>query len=571
MDTTQFTSSFKKTPGKFKVLYKSLSPERVILLWTLLCASVVLLFSALIVFNSRFLITIPSYGGEIHEGIVGTPRFINPVLATSEQDEDLTMLVYAGLTKRDTQGVATLDMAESIVESEDRLHYTVTLKDTAQFHDGTKVTVDDVIYTINLIQNPTIKSPHRIKWEGITMERLSEREMIFSLKRPYPLFMDILTIGILPKHLWKNLTDEQFSLSDYNIRAIGSGPYEIHKIESTDGIPHTFRLKAHKRYTLGRPYIDEITLTTYQNERYALQAFSNGDIERIHGIAPQTVSTLDVASSSVHTSLLPRTFAVFFNPNKASFLSEKKVRQALQAAVNKEAIVETVLLNYGKVINNPYPFDNEENASSTYNVERAKELLEGSKAFKANSKIEITLATANTEEMRKVAEMIKADWEAIGVTTTLAVYEVADLNQTVIRDRDFQALLFGSITTSPTDLYAFWHSSQRNYPGLNISNYVSNKLDRNLEILRTDSEALARAAAYDEVRQEFADEVPGIFLFAPTLIYIAQDKANTLLPTVSISNASRFALIHEWHRYSERVWPRTYFKDLIQAVENIIH
>ncbi len=204
--------------------------------------------------------------------------------------------------------------------------------------------------------------------------------------------------------------------------------------------------------------------------------------------------------------------------------------------------------------------------ASTYNLDRAKELLAESKAGKGG-KIEITLATANTDEMKKVADMIKTDWEAVGITVTLAVYEVSDLNQSVIKDRDFQALLFGSITETPADLYAFWHSSQRNYPGLNISNYVSSKLDKNLEILRSTSEVDTRSEAYEEVKQEFRDETPGIFLFAPSLIYITKDKVTTLLPTVSFTNASRFALVTSWYRYSEKIWPATHYK----TIENIIH
>ncbi len=570
MDTNNSTRGLKAIPSKLKALYRTLSPERVIVFWLLISISGILFFSALISFNSRFLTTIPSYGGDITEGIIGTPRFINPVLATSEQDEDLTTLVYAGLTKKGSSGANELDMAESVTESEDKLRYTVVLKPTARFHNGTNVTVDDVIYTVNLVQNPNIKSPHRIEWEGITMEKVSNTEMVFSLKKPYPLFMDNLTLGILPKNVWKNLTDEQFSLSAYNINAIGSGPYKIKDIKSTSGIPHTFVLEAHKSYTLGRPYVDRLTISTYQSERYAVAAFNDGDIDRIHGLSPGSVTALGVSPSQIHTSLLPRTFTVFFNANKAPALSEKKVRQALSHAINKDAIVQTVLNNYGKAINAPYPFD-EDVATSTYDKELAITLLKESKAFKASETIEITLATANTDEMRRVAEMIKTDWEAIGVTTTLAVYEVSDLNQSVIRERNFQALLYASITETPSDLYAFWHSSQRNYPGLNISNYVSNELDKNLEILRTDSDILTTAAAYDEVRQEFADEVPGIFLYAPSLIYISKDKATTLLPSVSYTNASRFALVHMWHRYSERVWPKTYYKQIIQIVENTIH
>jgi peptide/nickel transport system substrate-binding protein len=574
MDTTQFTEDFthgiKQSPSRLKALYRSLSPERVILIWVLLFVSLILLFSALVSFNSRFLTTVPSYGGNITEGIVGTPRFINPVLATSEQDEDLTSLVYAGLTKKDAYGNTIYDMAESIAESDNELRYDVTLNPKAKFHDGTPVTADDVIYTVNLVQNPTIKSPHRLEWEGVTMEKVSDYEVVFTLKQKYPLFMDKLTLGILPKHIWKNLTDEQFSLSDYNIHAIGSGPYKIENIQTSSGIPYEFDLAAHKQYTLGRPYVDRLIITTYQNEKYAVQAFENGDITRIHGISPESVASLGVNPSSVHTSLLPRTFTVFFNPNKNTALSERVVRQALLQAIDKQAIVTTVLHDYGKVIDNPYPFD-EEVASSTYNPGAAKALLATSKEGKAKQTIEITLAAANTDEMRKVADMIKADWEAVGVKVNLAVYEVSDLNQSVIKERDFQALLFGSIIQTPSDLYAFWHSSQRTYPGLNISNYVSNTLDKSLELLRTESDPDLRAESYESVKQEFQEEVPGIFLFAPSLIYITKDKAVTVLPFVSYTNSSRFTLVNDWHMYSERIWPKTNFTSIIEAVENIIH
>ncbi len=569
------TSSIKPRLSLFRLrvhtLYRSLSPERVLLFWFLISLSAILLFAAAVTFNKRFLMMTPNYGGELREGIIGTPRFINPVLATSDQDKDFTALIYAGLTKHDALAHTVNDMAESITESEDKLHYDVVLKSTAEFHDGTHVTADDVIYTIGLIQNPTIKSPHRIEWEGITIEKKSDTEFTFSLKKPYPQFMNVLSIGILPKAVWKNLTEEQISLSDYNIHAIGSGPYKIEKIITDSGIPQTFVLESFKNYTLGRPYINELTITIYQNERYLIQAFEKGDIDRLHGIAPEKVGGLRVSANNIHTSLLPRTFAVFFNPNKKSILSDKQVRSALQLAINKQAIVDTVLHNYGKVIDNPYPFD-EEAATLEYDVEKARALLATNKSIKnASSTLSITLATANTDEMKKVAEMIKADWAKIGVDVTLAIYEVSDLNQSVIKDRDFEALLFGSITEDPSDLYAFWHSSQRTYPGLNISNYVSKKLDANLETLRENGDEVARINAYESLKKEFKEEVPGIFLFTPSLIYITRDRISTVLPTYSFDNASRFTLIENWYRYTDRVWPKTYYKPFIETLENILH
>lgn len=569
MDVSTLKSNLNKYLGYSTTLYRSLSPERVIVFWISLVCACVLFFSALLVFNSRFLLLTPAYGGIIHEGIIGTPRFINPVLATNDQDNDLTTLVFAGLTKRDGNGDVILDMAESITESDDNLHYDVVLKKSAVFHDGTKLTVDDIIYTIGLIQNPAIKSPHRIEWEGVSIEKKSDTELVFSLKKPFPLFMETLSIGILPKHIWKNLTEEQISLSDYNIHAIGSGPYAIEEITTNSGIPETVTLVAHDHYTLGRPYVDTLVIYTYQNEKYLLRAFEAGDIDRIHAISPDKVDS--VSPNSIHTSLLPRTFIVFFNPNKATFLSDKQVRTALQMAINKQEIVDTVLHKYGKVINDPYPFDASP-STVVYNTEQARTILSNVKSLKkASSTLEIKLATANTDEMKAVAEMIKNDWEKIGVKTTISIYEVSDLNQSVIKERDFQALLFGTITESPSDLYAFWHSSQRAYPGLNISNYVSKNLDSNLEVLRTSENIPSRETAYANVKKEFSEEVPGIFLFAPSLIYITNDKVVSHLPTYSMDNSSRFALVESWYRFTDYVWPATYYKPLLSILENLIH
>lgn len=570
MDINKVLQKIKEYRADLYKTYKSLLPEKVLILWSLLIVSFLSFFSLLLIINNRYMVTVPVLGGKITEGIIGTPRFINPVLASSEQDNDFINLVFAGLTKRDSVGAVVLDMAEDIVESEDGLHYDVKIKDNAYFHDGKKVTADDIIYTISLIQNSTIKSPNRVKWEGVTIEKKNDKELTFSLKKPYPLFMNALSIGILPKHIWKNLTDEQINLSDYNIKAIGSGPFYIDEIITESGIPKTIKLKSNKNYTLGRPYIEEIDIVTYQNEKYLIQGFKDGEVDRIHGISIEKALSLGVATSTIKSSLLPRTITIFFNSNRADFLSDKKIREALNLAIDKEKILQSILNGYGRIVDSPYPFD-DESEKNTYNIEKAKELLASSKYIKkASSTLTFSLATANTDEMKRVAEIVKNDWEKIGVNVSISVYEFSDLNQSVIKERDFQALLFGTITESPSDLYAFWHSSQRTYPGLNISNYVSNKLDKQLEILRENGNELDRISAYDMVKKEFKDEVPGIFLFAPSLIYITNDKITSNLPYFSLNNSSRFTLIESWYKNTEKVWPKTYYKPLIVKLESFI-
>lgn len=568
--STSFLLKNKKNIEKIKTVYNSLTPEKILLFWTLIFLSCVFLFASLIVFNNKFLVTSPVYGGTLQEGIIGTPRFINPVLASTDQDKDLTALIFAGLTKK-TDNSYTLDVAESIQESEDGLHYLVAIKKDARFHDGKPVTADDVIFTIDKVQNPLIKSPHRIEWEGVTIEKINDKEFSINLKKPFPFFMNTLSLGILPKHIWKNLTEEQISLSDLNIHAIGNGPYMIESVESSSGIPTRFVLKSFKNYTLGRPFIETINISFYRNEKYLLKAFEDGDIKRMYGIAPEKIASLSVATSSIKTSLLPKTFAIFFNPNKSSLLADKNIREALQATINKQEIIDTVFYGYGKTISGPYPFD-ENQIPSPYDPTKAKELLLENKIIKkATSTIPLTLITANTEEMKKVAEIIKKDWESVGFSVTVKIYELSDLNQNIIKDRDFEVLLFGAVTQNPSDLYAFWHSSQRNYPGLNISNYVSKNLDEDLEILRSSNNQEERSLAYESLKKEFAEEVPGIFLFSPSLIYITNDKIKTTLPLFSYENASRFSHVESWYRYEDFVWPKTYYKPLLEKIQNIIH
>lgn len=566
------SSSVKKVTKLFSTLHNSLTPERVLIFWVLLFLAFVCFFGALININKQYLTSVPTYGGHISEGIVGTPRFINPILATSDQDKDITALVFAGLTRKNITGEILFDVAESVVESEDGLRYSVLIKDTARFHDGEKVTSDDVIFTIDKIQNPLIKSPHKVEWEGVTVEKINDSELTLILKRPYPLFMETLSLGIVPKHIWKNLTDEQISLSDLNIKAVGSGPYKIENVETSSGIPTKFILHSHKYYTLGRPFIETIELSTYQNEKYLLKAFADKDIDRMHGISPEKITSLGIASSSIVTSLLPRTFSIFFNPNKSSPLADKNVRTALQLAINKNVIISEVLYGYGKAIHSPYPFD-QISKDSEYNPEKAKELLLKNKTISssASSTFQISLVTANTDEMRKTAEIIKEQWKQIGVDAVIKIYDVSDLNQNVIKDRDFEVLLFGAITQTPADLYAFWHSSQRTYPGLNISNYVSKGLDEQLEILRSSSDVMQRDEAYAAVQKEFDEEVPGIFLFAPSLIYVVNDDVTTKLPPFSYDNASRFALVEKWHKYTDSVWPKTHYANILQRIQNTIH
>src|SRR3990167_5385089 len=121
--------------------------------------------------NSAYLVEVPTRGGILTEGVVGNPRFINPVLAISEADKNLVALLYSGLVRITQTGKIENDLAEEVTISDDRQTYTVHLREGVRFHDDTPITADDLIFTIQKITDPSIKSPKRGNWDGITLEK----------------------------------------------------------------------------------------------------------------------------------------------------------------------------------------------------------------------------------------------------------------------------------------------------------------------------------------------------------------------------------------------------------------
>jgi peptide/nickel transport system substrate-binding protein len=211
--------------------------------------------------NNRFLMTVPDYGGSFTEGIVGVPRFINPILALSDPDQDLVSLVFSGLLKATPEGTIIDDLSQEHTISDDGKTYSFTLREDAQFHDGKPVTTDDIAFTIERIQDPTVKSPKRTIWEGVVVKKIDSRRITFTLKQAYAPFIENFTLGILPRHIWKDIPSDQFSFSERNVEAVGSGPYAIKKVSRNSyGLPTFYNLRAFSDYSLGKPFVKDITL-----------------------------------------------------------------------------------------------------------------------------------------------------------------------------------------------------------------------------------------------------------------------------------------------------------------------
>jgi len=509
----------------------------------------------------------PSHGGTLSEGLIGNPSFINPLFSTTNSGKDLSYLIYSGLMRLNEKGEIIPDLAESYTISPDGMTYTFILRSNALFHDGKPLTSTDVVFTIEKVKDPKIKSPFTTNWQGVSVEAPDVRTVIFKLKTPYAPFIENTTLGIIPEHIWKDADLDQFTFSPYNFNPVGSGPYIVKDIKRrTNGSPYQFTLTAWSKYAPGEKNISTIYFHIYPDSESLIKALRSGEIESASDLSPKDAETLKSAGFDVRTTDLHRTFGVFFNQNQETIFVDKQVRVALETAVDRTRIVDTVLLSYGNEEDTPLPSEDSLHDSPTEPASVAEAILlkdgwkrnsDGimeKKDSKGTRTLSFTLTTSNNPELIATANLLKEQWSAIGAEVSVVNLALTELTETVIRPRKYDALLFGEVIGRGKDLYPFWYSGERKDPGLNIALYTNAKADTILQKARTatsSDETSKQLSAFIDI---FRQDVPAIFLYSPRFIYVVPEKVKGFeLPALEMAH-ERFAGILSSYITSKRVW-----------------
>lgn len=526
--------------------------------------------------NNHFMVSIPTQGGFISEGIIGSPRFINPVLARTNVEQDLVSLIYSGLMRKSPDNILIPDLAEKYEISKDALTYTFTLKEKIYFHDETPVTADDIVFTINQIKDPIIKSPKKVNWDGVSVEKIDKKTITFYLKQPSASFLENTTVGIMPAHIWGNSPVE---LNDANINPVGSGPYKISNVsKQSSGIIDSYDLEHFKKFILGKPYITNIKLRFYPNEENLVSALESGEVDQISSIAPEKAKLLKEKKYKIESSVMPRIFGLFFNQNQNQIFTNKNVVSAINLLINKDKIVSEVLAGYGIVIDDPIPpniipyqkLEVGNGISQEEKIKKAVAILEkdgwekGADGFlektttknkkKTTAKLEFSISTGNTSDLVRSAELIQQDLQAIGIKVDIKTFETGNLNQLVIRPRKYDALLFGQIINHESDLSAFWHSSQRKDPGLNVAMYTNVKADKILEEAFTTIDEKSRIKKYAQFEDEIRKDMPAVFLYSPDFIYVVSQNLKGFSIDHIIFTGDRFLNSYLWYTKTDNVW-----------------
>ncbi|KKT17755.1 MAG: hypothetical protein A2654_02690 [Candidatus Nealsonbacteria bacterium RIFCSPHIGHO2_01_FULL_43_31] len=340
----------------------------------------------------------PSAGGRYLEGLVGSPRFINPIYAQgSDVDRDLVEIIFSSLVP---------DLTQDLKITEDGKAYEITLKNNVFWHDGTKLTADDVIFTIKTIQNPDYKSPLRANYLGIETQKINDYALSLKIKDPYSAFLERLEdLKVMPEHIWRDISPQNFLLSNYNLKPIGSGPYQFKDLKQNGAnVIVSLTLAKFKNYFASaskKPYLSEISFRFYESENDLVNAAKKGEIDGFSVTSPGYFNLFDKGTFNELSLSLPRYFAVFFNSDKSKFLADIKIRQALNYAVNKNEIIQSALSGRGQIVDSPilpdvYSYELP-TAVYEFNLEKAQALLEKTDLQKKDNQWVQVTKTVSTE------------------------------------------------------------------------------------------------------------------------------------------------------------------------------
>ncbi len=555
-------------------------------LWLAVFGTLALVSASVLVYerNDATLRTIPRDGGVFREAIVGTPRFVNPLLAVSDADHDVAAIVYAGLMTRDSAGALVPELAEKVQVSDDGLTYTCTLRPDLTFHDGTPLTAADVAFTYRTAANPLVRSPLLSQWERVGIETPDDHTVVLTLPYAYAPFPEQLTLGILPAHIWGGLAPDEFSYSQFNSAPVGAGPYRIGEItRDAGGIPTAYALTAFTGYVLGTPHIAQVSFTLVRSEADAVAAYRTGQVDATAAITPATAEALlqdQVPNTAVLRTPLLHVFGLFMNHNRQPLFLDDAVRRALDEATPRQYIVGQVLVGYGTALTTlsmpglstwghggtveeatttqPTAYDQARITLTEAGWEVGADGVrtrEARKKGEATQRLAFSLATVNVPELVRTASIVADAWRSLGADVQVSVLEPGDLAQQVLRPRRYDVLLFGEVLGHEDDLYTFWHSSERDDPGLNIAQYADVEGDALLEEARGTNDYHTRMGLYEAFASRLREQHAAIFLYVPDSLYVVRTTLGRVTLHPLTDPSERFDTIHDWYLETDRVWP----------------
>lgn len=524
----------------------------------------------LLVSKPQFMATARTEGGTFVEGTIGQIDTMNPLYLTTPSEASVSRLLFSSLYNYDETGHLHQDIIKSLsVDASGRV-YTATIRDDVAWHDKTPLLASDIVYTVNLIKNPSARSPLRINWLDVTVAAINNTTVQFTLPATYAAFPHALTFPILPEHILKTVAPGAIRESTFSRSPVGSGPFTFRLLQAADNVSRhkVVHLAANPVYYAGAPKLDRFEIHAYPDEASLLKALRSGELSGASGLSPTVAPTIDLARYKLTPQALNSGVYLLFNMNNP-MLKDVKVRKALQAATDTAALRSDI---GGGVLPLDAPILSSQLDGADVpqvappDIARAQALLDeagwkmsGSGRMRDGQALGFTITTTkNSENLRSIDNLAK-QWRKIGVNVERKVVDTSGIASTFVQDtlqaRNFDMLLYELAIGADPDVYAYWHSSQIGQTGYNFTSYSNKAVDASLASARSRLEPELRNAKYKQFIRQWQEDAPALALYQPVLEYVSNENVDAVRPGAQlVGEADRYANVLHWTVHSDTVY-----------------
>ncbi len=514
----------------------------------------------------------PAPGGTYLESISGFPQSLNPLLSFyNDADSDVTSLVYSGLTQITMEGEIAPDLAIGWEIEPGGITYTFRLNPRALWHDGMPVSADDVLFTVGLLQDPDYPGPPDIGalWQGIRVERLGELAVRFVLSEPYAPFLDYTTFGLLPAHRLRGIRSADLATLDFNRDPVGTGPFRLAEVKAQDGQITEVTLKRFPRFYGAQAFIENVVLRFYPTPRAAFEVYQDGLVEGVAGVPINLLPEVwKNEALNLYTAPVAEITMLYFNELISATVpfDATPVRQALLYAIDRQALVDEVLLGQAIVPKTPllpgtWAYSEEEVPAYPHNPAQAAALLRSvgwTRTFITETlrnadgtPLRFSLMVADEPTDLALGRALATQWAAVGISVTVQAVPPLALGAS-LQSRSYEAALIHIMAPGDPDPYPFWHETQA-LVGQNYTGFRHRRISELIEQARITVDRERRVALYREFQQLFMSEVPAIPLYVPVFNYAVDVRVQGVQMPPLVRTGDRFRNIAEWYVLQRRV------------------
>ncbi|MFA5948141.1 MAG: ABC transporter substrate-binding protein [Candidatus Gracilibacteria bacterium] len=530
-------------------------------------AVILLMFVKMIIFPYGFF----NFGAPniYTEGIVSKSGVnnLNPLFVDyNEADREISSLIFSGLMKYDPDKKAIVDDMASLTINEEKTEYTFTVRAGLKWQDGYDFTAEDVYFTFHdVVLNQSF--PNEIlktNFSGIEMELIDKDKIKFTLKKPNVFFINNLTVGILPKHLLASVSPSDLLTNDFNKMPIGTGPYMINEPiqRFTDGRFQV--ILARSPYYYGDvSEIENLRFIVYETMEELIK-----EINAVNGVSKVTGNYIIDFRNNARFKLLsyqlPQYMAVFMNMESSILKDNDKVRFALKKSVFKKELldmfvdkipVETPIMDlkqedYAIVPSKEEAMTSLKDAGYDYGIDDTEKV--GIRYDKDGKALELNLiarlyeeGTYQFDETNKIIGFLQKAWEDIGIDIKVEFLERDDFRNR-LSNRGYDLAFVGQNLGYNLDTYSYWHSTQADPRGQNLSNYKSFGVDALIEDIRSTFDLEKRAFILKDLAKQINDDNAAIFLYRPVYYYASDNKLSGISMDGVVYPSDRFARIAQW-------------------------